>query len=137
MRVLVLAMLAISAAPRAEACPRGAACVSSETRAAAAEVARPVAHGSMLHVAIAHARRTTLDDHVHLASSLKRHVVAAPGAVEMPWIWVQLRRSVYTRLPRYERVDRRLDHRFSLVLSPVVVSSPQDTIPGVGVEGGF
>ena len=72
-----------------------------------------------------------------LTASLQTHRVARKSAVEMPWIWVQLRRGVYDRMPRYERIDRRPENRFSLVLSPVVVSSPQDTVPGVGVEGDF
>jgi len=51
--------------------------------------------------------------------------------VELPAFWQLLRKEVYGRLPRYER------HRFDLVLAPVVVRSPSDTVPGVGVEGDF
>ena len=89
----------------------------------------------MLHVAIAHAER--IPAKARLDASLKNHVAPRVGAVEMPWIWVQLRRSVYARMPRYDRVSHRGQNRFSLVLSPVVVESPQDTVPGVGLEGGF
>jgi hypothetical protein len=35
-------------------------------------------------------------------------------------------------MPRYEKRDA-----FSFVLSPVVVTSPSDTIPGVGLAGAF
>ncbi len=55
-----------------------------------------------------------------------------PDAVEMPWIWRVLRDQVYARMPRYEQPQR-----FTLVLSPVVVASPSDTVPGVGVAGNF
>jgi hypothetical protein len=55
-----------------------------------------------------------------------------PGDVEMPWIWQVLREQVYARMPRYEKPER-----FELVMSPVVVTSPSDTIPGVGVAGSF
>lgn len=54
-----------------------------------------------------------------------------PAEVEMPWIWRALREQVHTRLPKYE------EQRFSVVVSPVVVTSPSDTIPGVGVGGVF
>jgi len=42
-----------------------------------------------------------------------------------------LREQIYSRLPRHD------DERFTLVLSPVVVTSPSDTIPGVGIAGDF
>ena len=51
--------------------------------------------------------------------------------IEMPWIWRVLRERVYDQLPHYER------KRSFFVLSPVVVNSPSDTVPGVGVAGGF
>jgi hypothetical protein len=72
-----------------------------------------------------------------LSTSLRTHVVPNSRAIEMPWIWQVLRRGVYDRLPRYERLDVQPHQKFSMVLSPVVVASPQDTVPGFGVEGGF
>lgn len=56
----------------------------------------------------------------------------APGEIEMPWIWRALRENFYARMPRYEQPRQLL-----VVLSPVVVSSPADTVPGVGVSGKF
>lgn len=136
-RGLLIAMFVMAMAPSAQACPRGTVCVSSQTRIArSAEIARP---RSMLQLATARIRIAapgTATSHP-LAASLKTHVAPKRPAVEMPWIWVTLRTSVYARLPTYERVARRPENKFSLVLSPVVVSSPQDTVPGVGVEGGF
>jgi len=51
--------------------------------------------------------------------------------IEMPWIWRVLRERVYDRLPRYER------KKVLFIVSPVVVNSPSDTVPGVGLAGGF
>ncbi len=56
----------------------------------------------------------------------------AEGEIEMPWIWKTLREQVYSRLPTYEE-----PHELRLTLAPVVVTSPSDTIPGLGVAGNF
>ena len=53
--------------------------------------------------------------------------------IEMPWIWRVLRERVYSQMPTYERSSDDL----KLVLSPVVVTSPSDTVPGVGISGDF
>lgn len=60
-------------------------------------------------------------------------VKLAPGEVEMPWIWQALRDRVHSQLPQYHERDRAL----TIVLSPVVVTSPSDTVPGVGISGDF
>lgn len=57
----------------------------------------------------------------------------AAGEIEMPWIWRVLREQVYSRMPTYEKRDDSI----KLVLSPVVVTSPSDTVPGVGISGDF
>jgi hypothetical protein len=62
----------------------------------------------------------------------RRAPPGVPAEVEMPAIWMVLRTSVYSRMPTYQQ-----SHDFKLVLSPVVVSSPSDTIPGLGVSGDF
>jgi hypothetical protein len=56
----------------------------------------------------------------------------APGEVEMPAIWATLRGKVYSQMPTYQKSES-----FKVVLSPVVVSSPSDTIPGLGIAGDF
>ncbi len=142
MRAVLMAMFVMLAGQRAEACPHGTVCVSAETRSQVREVeaaARAISPPrSMLFVAISQAERTTLPARqARLAVSLRTHVAPRTSANEMPWVWVQLRRTVYSKMPRYDRVARRPENKFSLVLSPVVVESPQDTVPGVGVEGGF
>jgi hypothetical protein len=57
----------------------------------------------------------------------------AAGDVEMPWIWRALRDQVYSRMPTYEKQDDDL----KLTLAPVVVTSPSDTVPGLGIAGDF
>jgi hypothetical protein len=140
-------MLLMLAAPRAEACPRGVVCVASETRAAPAVTVAEIATGDAGGTILAEAPRgkTTIDLALRgdpatfdmLDRSLRTHVAPRAGVLEMPWIWQVLRHNVYARLPRYERTDLPKDQRFSFVLSPVVVASQQDTVPGVGVQGGF
>ena len=56
----------------------------------------------------------------------------SPGEVEMPWIWQALSTQVYSRMPTYEA-----HHSFKIMLAPVIVTSPSDTVPGVGVAGDF
>jgi hypothetical protein len=52
--------------------------------------------------------------------------------VEMPWIWKSIRERVYSRLPTYEDPNE-----LRVVLAPVVVTSPSDTVPGLGIAGDF
>jgi hypothetical protein len=55
-----------------------------------------------------------------------------PTVVEMPWIWKTLREQVYSRMPTYE--DK---NELKVVLAPVVVTTPTDTVPGLGLAGDF
>lgn len=152
-RVVLMSMLVMLAAPRAEACPTSTLCAAVQTQgdlrgvpsdAVRQEIAqvRAIAPSSMLQLAISRAnvaraeRSGELTEH-RLAGSLRTHVVPRARSIEMPWVWQMLRHNVYARMPRYDRVASRTANRFSLVLSPVVVSSPMDTVPGVGVEGDF
>ena len=134
-----MAMFVMLTGRRAEACPHGSACVSAETRGQVSEVQAATREiprqRSMLHVAIAHAERMPVK--TQLNASLRTHIAPRTRVNEMPWVWAQLRRSVYSRMPRYDHVARKPENHFTLVLSPVVVESPQDTVPGLGVEGGF
>lgn len=54
------------------------------------------------------------------------------AVVEMPWIWKTLREQVYSRMPTYE--DK---NELKVVFAPVVVTSPTDTVPGLGLAGDF
>jgi hypothetical protein len=145
-RVVLMSMLVMLAAPRAEACPIGTVCAAVQTQrdqrgvpadAPRHEIAqvRTARGSSMVQLAMARAEQQLQPD--HLAISLRTHVVPRARSIQMPWIWQVLRHSVYARMPRYDRIAQRAENRFSLVLSPVVVSSPQDTVPGVGLEGDF
>ena len=103
-------------------CPRHLLCVvqPDESAPEIARVHKPVAIPDVRSV------RLATDDRLTLADAPRK---AEPDA--MPWIWRVLREQVYSRLPRHD------DERFTLVLSPVVVTSPSDTIPGVGIAGDF
>jgi hypothetical protein len=92
---------------------------------------------STTSVALAHTpskQRMIAPDFTRLTHSLL-HTTSPrrdPGEVEMPWIWMALRAQVYSRMPTYEK-----SHEFKITLSPVVVTSPSDTVPGVGIAGDF
>jgi hypothetical protein len=128
-RLVLVSMLLMLATPHAEACPGGGVCVAAVTRAVA-ETPRAVAAPGSIDLAVRSVPSVDM-----LGRHLRTHVVPRTHAIEMPWIWQALRKGVYERMPRYESATA--DRRFSMMLSPVVVSSPQDTVPGVGVEGGF
>lgn len=51
----------------------------------------------------------------------------------MPWIWRVLRERVERRLPRVAEQPRG----YSIVVAPVVVRGPSDTVPGIGLAGAF
>lgn len=61
-------------------------------------------------------------------------IVATARNPEMPWVWRVLKREVYARLPR---VQSRTHRERNAVFAPVIVDGPYDSVPGVGVEGGF
>ena len=90
---------------------------------------------STTSVTLAHTPKPAADpDFSRLTKSLL-HMTAprrAPGEIEMPWIWQVLSTQVYSRMPSYEA-----HHSFKIMLAPVIVTSPSDTVPGVGVAGDF
>lgn len=117
MRTAVLAAILVGlGAPVARACPPLDACVV-RLRSTVPEVAPP-----------------TPEAPARLVEAIRAPVVKrlAPGEVEMPWIWRTLRDQVYSRLPTYEE-----PRELKLVLAPVVVTSPTDTVPGLGIAGDF
>lgn len=97
--------------------------VRSETPAARA----PVRHLSLT------IRLSDDDNHV-LRRSLTsfRPAVVHAGDIEMPELWAIVATQVTDRLPRYEDGEQ-----FSMVLSPVVVSMPSESTPGIGLSGDF
>ena len=71
----------------------------------------------------------TIDLHLPVLAPPRR----APGDVEVPWIWRVLRERVYDQMPTYQKNRNEL----KVVLAPVVVTSPSDTVPGLGIAGNF
>lgn len=54
-----------------------------------------------------------------------------PSVVEMPWIWRVLRERVVSQMPRHR------SRGLSVTMQPVVVTTPAETVPGVGIGGDF
>lgn len=70
----------------------------------------------------------TLSQALHLPAARR----VTTDAVQVPWFWGALRAQVYSRMPTYR--DR---NELTVMLSPVVVTSPSDTVPGLGIAGDF
>ena len=135
-----LIIVALAAAPPAQACPTGALCAAANPGSAGVRSSADALHRSIDTAAREEApaapKRTQ-----RISLRIDRvpdrdpwNLDEPPPAVEvdaMPWIWQQLRRSVYDRMPRYR------DDSMSFVLSPVVVAGSFDTVPGVGIAGDF
>ena len=118
MRSLVLAAALVGlAAPVASACPPLEACVV-RLPSTVREVVAPRAP----------------ETPARLVEAIRAPVTKrlAPGEIEMPWIWRTLREQVCSRLPTYEE-----PRELKLVLAPVVVTSPTDTVQGLGIAGDF
>lgn len=122
--LLIAALLLGTAAPHeAHACPPLDACLV-HLRTTVRDAAAPASSApeSPPAARVAELVRTPLRARPRLM----------PGEIEMPWIWKTLREQVYSRMPTYEE-----SHELKIVLSPVVVKSPTDTIPGIGIAGDF
>jgi hypothetical protein len=106
------------------ACPRRVLCVIGTEQPAAIEVSRVKKPARIPDV-----RAVKLAPRAHLTfdAGPKRD----PGQVEMPWIWRVLREQVYSQMPSHRA------RGFALTLSPVVVTTPSETVPGLGVAGDF
>jgi hypothetical protein len=123
----VIATVAAVTTGSALACPRHVRCIVSPPQS----MPSPELPRASVPATLPDVRSVTLakDDQLAFGDAPAK---ADPSEVEMPWIWRVLRDQVYTRMPRYDRPQR-----FTLLVSPVVVTSPSDTIPGVGVAGEF
>lgn len=128
MRLLLISVLILTEIG-AEACPRGA-CVVVGTREAPLET--PARRSTLFEQGVARVKLHALPVRPDtLAHSLATHVAPVRPTVAMPWIWQTIRRDVYRRMPH------TTSQGVSMVFSPVVVESSLDTVPGLGVEGGF
>ncbi|HEU0032834.1 MAG TPA: hypothetical protein VFQ53_19515 [Kofleriaceae bacterium] len=117
----------------AEACPRDTLCLAIALPDAEALVAPRPELALRLD-------RVARIDRVPGGAMLAKAIATAPkpppppsrdDEPEVPWIWQQLHDSVYDRMPHYEQ------DRFTMVLSPVIVSGSFDSVPGVGLSGDF
>jgi len=144
MRVFVMVGLvgATFAAP-ADACPQGARCIAMLTTSASVSSVRVEQAVSAPAPAPAPPRKISLELRVaspsidrlaSLRSSLSTFEppVRYAGDIEMPALWAVVATEVRNHLPRYEDEDQ-----FSMVLSPVVVTMPTETTPGLGLSGDF
>jgi hypothetical protein len=107
------------------ACPRRVLCVIGADQPGAPEVARATTKPAP----VPDVRTATLAPRSHLTfdAPAKRD----PAEIEMPWIWRVLREQVYSQMPSHQASG------FVLTLSPVVVTTPSETVPGLGVAGDF
>lgn len=128
--VVTACVAAIAAAP-AHASPRRLpSVVHPDAIATSRPGARIEAVQSRVRVSVLDMRRVRL--HAH-----PRRAILAPsgthddGDLELPWIWRVLSERARAHLPHHD------DTRFSLALTPVVVTSPSDSVPGLGVSGSF
>lgn len=126
MRITVALVVGALTATPAIACPQGASCITTSiARAATAETPAPA---KIVRLALTEDRAPSSP----LGRSLATYTPEDPDELEVPWIWQVIETEVKGRLPRVEQ-----DNTFSMVVSPVVVRSPSDTVPGVGLSGDF
>jgi hypothetical protein len=130
--VATACVAAIATAP-ALASPRRLSCVLHPDAIATAAPGR----SARTEPVQPHTRVTVPDVHrVRLDARPPRAMIVASRTHdhadrELPWIWRVLRERALSHLPHHD------DTRFSLALTPVVVASPSDSIPGLGVSGSF
>lgn len=120
MRVAACLVTLVGLAAVASACPPAAACLA-KLRAGLREPLEPKAEP--VASALASVTRS-----LQLPLGTRRPI----DVPEMPWIWGAVRAQLHSRLPSYHRRNE-----LTVVLSPVVVTSPSDTIPGLGIAGAF
>ncbi len=129
MRLLAVfaCVAALTAAP-ALGCPRRLLCVVQPDAIATYAPARIEIPRARTRAAVPDVHRIQLAPRARLAVADVSRTTPDP---ELPWFWRMLREQLHAHLPHHD------DARFSFVVSPVVVTSPSDTIPGLGVAGDF
>ncbi len=128
MRITVALLVGALTATPVIACPQGASCITTPIARAAAVEAPAHTRARAVRLALTEDRAPSSP----LGRSLATYTPEPTDALEVPWIWQVIETEVKGRLPRVEQ-----DNRFSMVVSPVVVRSPSDTVPGVGLSGDF
>lgn len=136
--VVMAGLVGVGLTAPASACPQGTRCIAmasgmaelSSVRAQRIETPappRPVRHLSLtVHL--------SEDGNYSLRRSLAsfRPAVAYAEDIEVPELWAVVATTVTAQLPRYET-----EESFSMVLSPVVVTMPTESTPGLGLSGAF
>ena len=126
--VLVGALGAVGAP--AGACPRDRACLAVRLPASAGEVpASAPKHPRPLKAWVPGplaepAPSGVVGVAVHRIKPREEH--------EAAWLWRAIRKQTYKDLPSHEERNQ-----LSFVFSPVMVSTPHATVPGLGVSGEF
>src|SRR5687768_13933645 len=115
-----LIIVALATAAPAAACPTGALCAAVDAPRDEARAAPKRPAPLRLHVKAPPTRDPWKLDEAPAETKKKR-----------PSIWNALRRKAYERMPHYR------DNTLSVVVAPVVVSSTDDTVPGLGLAGDF
>lgn len=139
MRVFVMVGLVGAAfATPANACPQGARCIAMLTSptdftSVRAEQPAPRPPPRKISLTVRVSSQVT-NRFASLRSSLHNFEPPVTHAddIEMPYLWAVVATEVKSRLPRYQD-----SNQFSMVLSPVVVTMPSESTPGVGLSGDF
>jgi hypothetical protein len=139
--VLMAGLVGLGLVAPAAACPQPARCIAmisapselTSIRAPRTEVAA-AAPAKVPYLSLT-VRLTDREDGNHpLRRSLIsfRPAVVHADDIEIPELWAIVAHQVTDRLPRYEDGEE-----FSMVLSPVVVTMPTESTPGLGLSGDF
>lgn len=130
--VMLGALGAGASATTAAACPRDRLCVTSRVVHVAGVPAEMVA-AARKPVRLGVTRTRELGEPVLALDVRNDQPPAHTDELEMPWIWKLIRAQAYAHMPRYAQADEGM----SFMLAPVVVTSVDESTPGLGVSGDF
>ena len=141
MRIAVMAgLVGVGLTAPASACPQGTRCIAMASGMAELSSVRmqrmetPAAPQPVRHLSLTVHLTASEDGNYSLRRSLTgfHPVVVYAEDIEMPELWAVVATTVKAQLPRYET-----EESFSMVLSPVVVTMPTESTPGLGLSGDF
>jgi hypothetical protein len=136
--VVMAGLVGVGLTAPAAACPQGTRCIAmvsgmaelSSIRMQRTETPAPPQPVRHLSLTV----QFSEDGNYSLRRSLTsfRPAVVYAEDIEMPELWAVVATTVKAQLPRYET-----EESFSMVLSPVVVTMPTESTPGLGLSGDF
>lgn len=141
MRMAVMAgLVGVGLTAPASACPQVTRCIAMASGMASPSSIRmqhmetPAARPPVRHLSLTVLLTASEDGNYSLRRSLTsfRPAVIYAEDIEMPELWAVVATTVKAQLPRYET-----EESFSMVLSPVVVTMPTESTPGLGLSGDF